>query len=93
MKHDFFTEFPDLTPEAAQLLVECGVELVGVETGSVDFHPNDTHIVLLGHDVLIIECLTNLDRIPTREFLFSATPLNLEGRDGSPVRAMAILNS
>ncbi|MSU36832.1 MAG: cyclase family protein [Pedosphaera sp.] len=93
MKHGFFTEFPDITTDAAQFLVECGVELVGVETGSVDFHPNDTHIVLLGNDVLIIECLVNLDQIPTLEFLFSATPLNIEGCDGSPVRAMAIVNS
>jgi arylformamidase len=93
MKHHFFTDFPDITTDAAHFLVDCGVELVGVETGSVDFHPNHTHVVLLGNDVLIIECLTNLDRIPTSEFLFSATPLNIEGRDGSPVRAMAILNS
>jgi arylformamidase len=92
-KHDFFTEYPDITPDAAQFLVDCSVELVGVETGSVDYNPNNTHVVLLGNNVLIIECLVNLDRIPTSEFLFSATPLNLEGRDGSPIRAMAILNS
>ena len=93
MKHDFFTGYPDITPDGAQFLVECGVELVGVETGSVDYHPNNTHIVLLGNDVLILEGLTNLDQILTSEFLFSAIPLNIEGRDGSPVRAMAILNS
>ncbi len=93
MKHDFFVGYPDITPDGAQFLVECGVELVGVETGSVDYHPNDTHIVLLGNDVLILEGLTNLDRIPTNEFLLSATPLNIEGHDGSPVRAMAIFNT
>ena len=93
MKHDFFTGYPDITPEGAQFLVDCGVELVGVEPGSVDYHPNDTHIVLLGNDVLIIEGLTNLDRISGNEFLFSAIPLNIEGYDGSPVRAVAILNS
>ncbi len=91
MQHDFFTEFPDITTDAAEFLVRCGVHLVGVETGSVDYAPNDTHIVLLGNDVLIVECLTRLDQIEADEFLFSAVPLNLEGRDGSPVRAVAIL--
>lgn len=91
LKHDFFTDFPDISVEAAKFLVDCGVELVGVEPASVDYHPNDTHIVLLGADVLIVENLTNLDQIPTAEFLFCAIPLNIEGRDGSPVRAVAIV--
>jgi arylformamidase len=92
MKHDYFTDFPDITVDAAEFLVQCGVHLVGVETGSVDFSPNDTHIVLLGNDVLIIECLTNLEQIPADEFLFCATPLRLEGLDGSPIRAVAIMD-
>ncbi len=92
MQHEFFMEFPDITTDAAQFLVECGVHLVGVETASVDFSPNETHIVLLGNNILIVESLTNLDQIPTEEFLFSAIPLNLAGLDGSPVRAVAIVN-
>jgi len=93
MQHDFFTEFPDITTDGAQFLVDCGVELVGVETASVDYHPNESHIVLLGNNVLIVECLTRLDHIPADEFLFSAIPLNLEGRDGSPVRAVAMIEA
>ena len=92
MQHDFFTEYPDILPDAAEFLVECGVHLVGVETGSVDYAPNPTHIVLLGNDVVIVECLTNLDQIEGEEFLFSAIPLNLQGLDGSPVRAVAIFD-
>lgn len=92
MQHDFFTAFPDITPDAAQFLVECGVELLGVETASVDSHPNETHVVLLGNNVVIVECLARLDFIPGDEFLFSAIPLNLEGRDGSPVRAVGIVD-
>lgn len=89
---DFFTDYPDVTTDAAEFLVECGVHLIGVETGSVDYPPNDTHVVLLGNDVIIVECLTNLDQIEGDEFLFSALPLNLAGRDGSPVRAAAVVN-
>lgn len=92
MQHDFFGEYPIITVDAAQFLVECGVQLVGVETGSVDYSPNDTHIVLLGNDCLIIECLTNLDRIAQTEFYLIATPLKLQGLDGSPIRAVAVLD-
>jgi arylformamidase len=90
---DFFTAFPDITPDAAQFLVDCGVQLVGLETPSVDYDPNDTHVVFLSNEVLLVECLTNLEKIPDTEFLFCATPLNLAGHDGSPVRAIAILES
>jgi kynurenine formamidase len=89
---DFFTDFPVVTAEAARFLVDCGVHLVGVETASVDMPPHDTHVVLLGSDCLIVECLRGLAEISTPEFLFSATPLNVEQRDGSPVRAVAILS-
>jgi len=87
---EFFSRFPDINPQAAKFLVELGVELIGVETPSVDYPPNPTHVILLGSNVLIVENLTNLEQIPAGEFVFAAIPLNLEGRDGSPVRAIAI---
>lgn len=92
MQHDFFGEYPVITADAARYLVEIGVHLVGVETGSVDYSPHDTHVVLLGSDCIIVECLTNLDEINQAEFFFVATPLKLEGLDGSPVRAVAVLD-
>ncbi len=87
----YFTEYPALTGNAARLLVDCGVELVGVDTPSVDYPPNDAHLVLLGNDVLIVENLTNLDQIGRPLFDFTALPLKITGRDGSPVRAIAVV--
>lgn len=92
MRPEFFHQFPDITPDAARFLVELDVELIGTETPSVDYPPNPTHVVLLGAGMLIVENLTNLDRITAREFRFAAIPLKLDGRDGSPVRAIAILD-
>jgi kynurenine formamidase len=86
----YFTEHPVLTGETALLLVEWGVKLVGVDTPSVDRAPYDAHLALLGHDVLIVENLTNLDAIASEIFTFAALPLKLGGRDGSPVRAVAL---
>ena len=87
----YFTDYPALTGGAARFLVDCGIELVGVDTPSVDYSPNDAHFVLLGNDVLIVENLTNLDQIGQALFEFTALPLKITGRDGSPVRAIAIV--
>ena len=87
----YFTDYPALTGAAARFLVDCGIELVGVDTPSVDYSPNDAHFVLLGNDVLIVENLTNLDQIGQSLFEFTALPLKITGRDGSPVRAIAVV--
>ncbi|MBI2875388.1 MAG: cyclase family protein [Candidatus Tectomicrobia bacterium] len=86
----YFQEHPAITAEAAQFLVECGVHLVGVDTPSVDYPPYDIHILLLGHGVVIVENLTQLDAIPAEVFQLVAIPLKITGRDGSPVRAIAM---
>lgn len=88
-KEDYFTSHPVLTGAAARYLVERGVVLVGVDTPSVDRSPFPAHLVLLGAGVLIVENLTNVDRLPSGPFTFCATPLAIGGRDGSPVRAVA----
>ena len=46
------------------------------------------HDILLGNDVLIVENLCRLDRIPQPRGMFSFLPLKLRGSDGSPVRAV-----
>ena len=88
---NYFTHYPALTGDAARFLVDCGIELIGIDTPSVDYSPNDAHFVLLGHEVLIVENLTNLDQIGRPLFEFAALPLKITGRDGSPVRAIAII--
>ena len=91
-KEKFFTDFPVITGEAAQLLADCGTELIGIDTPSVDKAPNESHFIILGNDTLIIENLTNLDRIKEKVFHLIALPLKLTDRDGSPVRVAAVLD-
>jgi kynurenine formamidase len=40
----------------------------------------------------VIEYLTNLDRVGVPRCRFIALPLAIEGADGSPVRAIALLD-
>ena len=78
---------------AAEHLVELGVRLVGTDHSGIDNTRNRDrpgHMVLLQHDILIVESLTNLDRLLGREVLFVCLPLALAGASGSPVRPIAI---
>ena len=91
-KDDFFADHPAITGDAAAFLVDCGVELVGVDMHSVDREPYPAHFTLLGNGVLIVENLANLDQIDADEFTLVALPLKLTGLDGSPVRVAAVLD-
>ena len=86
----YFLDHPCVSGAAAQYLVDCGVQLLGVDMPSVDRAPYPAHRVLLGAGVLIVENLTNLDAIGVDLFQLVVLPLKLAGRDGSPVRAVAI---
>jgi kynurenine formamidase len=54
-------------------------------------HDCTTHDVFFPAGITVIEYLTNLDRIGSPRCRFIALPLKLEGGDGSPVRAIALV--
>jgi len=89
-KPEFFTSHPVFTPEAAQFLVDCGVRLVAVDFPSVDRAPFPVHIALLSKGIIIVENLTNLAAVKNEVFNLVVLPLKFTGRDGSPVRAIAL---
>lgn len=84
----FFLDHPEITQETAELLLEWGVHLIGVDFPSVDRAPYPAHLAFLGKGALIVENLANLSAITTERFHFTALPLNIVGRDGSPIRAI-----
>ena len=91
--NEYFSEFPYITTELADWFAEKGISLIGMDMPT----PNGqdwkyVHIKMLGAGVLIVEGLTNIELLPTSEpFMFYSLPLKLKGIDGSPVRAIAIL--
>jgi kynurenine formamidase len=89
-KPEYFTSHPVFTPEAAQFLVDCGVRLVAVDFPSVDRAPFPVHVAFLSQGVIIVENLTNLAAVKSQVFNFVVLPLKFTGRDGSPVRAIAL---
>ncbi len=86
----FVGSFSYIAPEAATVLVELGVRLVGLDTPSVDQSDSTSlvsHKTLAGADVAILENL-NLDHVSPGAYELIAFPLKLAGMDASPVRAV-----
>ena len=50
------------------------------------------HQIFLEHEKTVVENLTNLDKLLGKDFTFVALPLKIKGGDGSPVRAVALLD-
>ena len=92
-KPEFFSDFPSLTVEAAKWIAEKRITLLGMDMPTPGEQWQEIHWALLkpGVDVVIVEALANLDSLP-ENFTLAAFPLNIKGRDGSPIRAVAILN-
>lgn len=93
---DYFENYPTLTCEAAEWL--CGFDLkgIGLDTISADTidatdYPN--HMMILKKEIVIIENLTRLDQLIGLTFDFSCFPLNFKAADGSPIRAVAMMDS
>jgi kynurenine formamidase len=91
---EYAQDWPGVSHEAATYLVEKSVAALGVDTLSPDppaaLASNPIHPFVLEKHVLIIENLTNLERLPDF-FLFVAVPLKIKEGSGSPIRALALV--
>lgn len=86
---NYFDVFPNIIEEFAQRCVELGVKIVGMDTPGPDRPPFPTHKILLGNGILIVENLTNLEKlIGVDNFEVIALPMKLEA-DAAPVRVVA----
>jgi arylformamidase len=88
----FRKDFTHLLPEAAQLLVDRGIKLVGTDYLSIEkFHSGHhrTHLTLLSNNVVIVEGL-NLSEVPEGDYELICLPIKIaEGAgDGAPARAV-----
>jgi arylformamidase len=91
-REEFDEGYAAISKEAAEYLVEIGVETVGVDYLSVEpFEDGEfrTHHTLLGADVLILEGLV-LTNVEPGEYFLACLPLKLAGSDGSSARAILI---
>ncbi|MBA2453098.1 MAG: cyclase family protein [Chloroflexia bacterium] len=84
----FVEDFIAVAPSGARWLVERLIRLVAIDYLSIgSFGPEgvETHRILLGNDVLVVEGL-NLTGVPAGAYELLCFPLNLFGLDGAPAR-------
>lgn len=94
---EYRSHMPRISAALAEWLVAQGIHLLGLETPSVaSLRPEcraeltEVHQILLRAGVVIVESLANLRALTQDVVYFIALPLRMEGRDGSPVRAVAM---
>ena len=90
----FETKRPYIPTETAKWLIEQGVEVLATDIIGID-DPEEwwwpTHATFQRAGVVMVQQLSNLDKLVGKEFLFVATPLKMLGGTASPVRPIAIV--
>jgi arylformamidase len=86
----FTEDFVYLSEDAAQLCLDLGASLVGIDYLSVDKYGNDAapvHRLLLKNDVLILEGI-DLKEVSPGEYFLLCSPLKVKGAEAAPARAV-----
>ncbi len=98
----YFDNCPTLTREAALYLTNFNLKGIGFDAFSVDaigsadkVTPENlpNHHILLAKEILLIENLCNIDLLPKETFTLQCLPLYIEHADGSPIRAIAMIDN
>jgi len=93
---EYFAPYPVLCPDAARWLADLGLKGLGVDTISVDEIDSSAlpvHRALFAKNMVIIENLADMKPLLGKEFVFSCLPLKIVDADGSPIRAIAIVDA
>ena len=92
--NSYFIRNPGLSTAAAKYLISKKINLVGTDSPSIDLGKDKrfpVHHIFSKNNILIVENLTNLEKIRASKFHFVVLPLKLKGATGSPVRAIAFV--
>jgi arylformamidase len=86
----FHRDFAYIAPDAAQLLADAGVQLVGVDYLSAEQFGAPApraHQILLGRDIPIVEGLS-LQAVSAGDYDLIVLPLKVGGHEAAPARAV-----
>ena len=91
----YFTENPGLSVSAAKYLVSKKINMVGIDSPSIDLGTDSkfsVHHVLAKNNILIVENFANLNKIKSNNFHLITSPLKLKNATGSPIRAFGFVD-
>ena len=94
-KEFYFTENPGLSVSAAEYLVSKKINMVGIDSPSIDLGTDSkfsVHHILAKNNILIVENLANLNKIKSNNFHLITSPLKLKNATGSPIRAFGFVD-
>lgn len=86
--------FPSYGPKAAQILIERGVAVLGVDTASIDNGPSKdflVHRIAGAANVVGLENVTNLEKLPATGAWAIVLPIKIARGSGAPARAIALV--
>ncbi len=84
----YYNEHPVIDIPFCQMLVENNIKMIGIDAPSPDRYPFEIHKYLFSKNIVILENLTNLDKIGVgTKFEVFAFPLKIQA-DSSMVRAV-----
>ncbi|MDR2744810.1 MAG: cyclase family protein [Desulfovibrio sp.] len=94
-KDEYMSEFPGMTRDATEFIIDSGCVNFGVDNPSPDMWYDKTypcHSVCGERGVTHVENLCNLDKLVGKRFTYIGLPLKIRDGTGSPIRAVAILD-
>ena len=94
-KNEYLGDYPVVTKEVVEYLVEQKKKGVGFDTLSMDPVADEElrlhKMLFVKQDGIVMENLTNLDKVGNDIFLLAALPLKYRHADGAPARVVAII--
>ena len=93
----YYQNWPYLSQECTQMLVELEIKLLAIDFPSPDsvYYGDNcsldcpNHKTLFSKEIILVEYLYNLKRLPSGDIYFIALPLKLIDFDGAPARVVA----
>jgi kynurenine formamidase len=88
-------ELPRISVALAEWIGAKQINILGVEPPSVaDVNNLDEvtsiHTILMSHNIVIVEGLTNLDKLSKEKVTLMAFPIKIKNGDGAPARVIAM---
>jgi arylformamidase len=92
--NEFYQDFTAITSDAAQWLADKNIRLVGIDYLSIQLFADatmDTHLILLGKKIVILEGL-DLSKVSQGIYQLFCLPLNITNSEAAPARVVLIEN-
>lgn len=95
-KDSYFGNYPYITDDVVEYLIHSKKKGVGLDVIGIDPISDSKltiHRKLFSEtEIVVIENLTNLDKLGNELFTFYALPIKYYNSDGAPIRAIAVLD-